>query len=188
MENNKYVTCPKCGKKMSKEDKFCGNCGNKMIKANVTKDKKATKLSIGILIGLVFFIFTIEALISSGFGKKNTGEITDSNLTPSTIVSYDFNSYAEGYDDLTDVQKDEFIKSHEGDLVQWSGYISNVYDDHIALKINKDDYMGRILCYYDQSQKNVFKDLNKDNAVTVRGHFYDKSINWRVINCELINE
>lgn len=183
-EITEKIYCEKCGKELKINQKFCDNCGieNSNEKEFKTQlhNKKAIKRThkVDLLIFFVIIVFLFFAFID------NSNNI---QTQEKEVVSYDFESFTSEYNDLTDVQKNDFVQSNQGNLVQWSGYISNVYDDHIALKINKDDYMGNILCYYEESQKNMFKDLNKDEAVTIKGYFYDKSINWRVVNCELVS-
>lgn len=77
MEDNKYVICPKCGRKINKEDKFCGNCGYNTTKPSQTKTNKLTYydklksigdtvLVVSIILGGIMILGFLVALMDGG--------------------------------------------------------------------------------------------------------------------------
>lgn len=77
MEENKEIICPKCGKKISKEDKFCGNCGHSAVKSPQIKINKITyydKLkstgdtvfTLSVVLGIIMILGFLVALMDNG--------------------------------------------------------------------------------------------------------------------------
>lgn len=184
-EINEKIYCKKCGKELNINQKFCDNCGiensnEKKSKLQLRNKKGINRThKVDLLIFCIIIVFLFIGFISNS-GNKRT------QTSQKQVISYEFESFTSKYKDLTDVKKDEFVQSHKGDLVEWTGYVSNVYNDHVALKYNEDDFISDILCYYDSSEARNFKDLNKGDKITVQGEILDKQITWDLMNGKLI--
>lgn len=181
------IYCEKCGKELKYDQNFCNNCGTKNSflnkeMFNIEKKKKEKKSFVkGILIFLgltIILLFILKGTINhvNRETENSTKEIT----------SYDCEAFTLRYNDLTDEKKDEFVESHKGDLVEWTGYVSDVYSDHVALKYNRNDLISDAFFYYDLLETRNFKKLNKGDKIKVQGIILKKDIIWFLTDTKLI--
>lgn len=62
------MVCPKCGKEINENTKFCDSCGEEIIQPPVVPKKKSKKKLIAVIAVLVAVIILVVSLASSGSG------------------------------------------------------------------------------------------------------------------------
>lgn len=85
MEENKDAICPKCGKKVNKEDKFCGNCGNKIVR---DKNEKSKGKRIAIIICCLIFLLSSIVFISYNMYMSNICVQSGKDIFEEAIYQY----------------------------------------------------------------------------------------------------
>lgn len=89
-------------------------------------------------------------------------------------ISTDFSSFDDPYDDMTDLQKDDFWKGVKGKYVMWSGEIVEVTEKNIQLKMESTTFVSDLIANISKDEREKLINLNIGDTIKVKGTLSSK--------------
>lgn len=133
---------------------------------------------------------------------QNPNNVSDENeeeniLDNAELLSNNFDEFYENFSKITDVNKNEFLKTSINKKVVWTGKIIDVYDGYAYIQcmertIENFDPKISVYCnaYVSEQNQETLTSLNREEYVTVTGLFdgieSDGHDEWKVIDAEIV--
>lgn len=113
--------CTKCGCELDANKKFCIQCGNPVIKKEVKKAKRKTRIlkKIGIIFGILFIVFVLFFVLSSVFSgnKEDHSDIMKNDFVLEKKSEVENPDNTENLSEISETQEDtkqkeNYVKTH----------------------------------------------------------------------------
>lgn len=107
------------------------------------------------------------------------------------IISTDFISFEEPYENMTDLQKDDYFKKIKGRYVEWTGSVSNVDKHSISVRCLDSSFRENFIAIVDTNQKDKLSNIQKEARITIKGKISQKEGNimpWVLDECVIVNK
>ena len=161
------MVCPKCGKEINENTKFCDGCGEEIIQPPVVPKKKSKKKLFAIIVAVVVVLISIIAMTS--------GETIDNpNVIKSEVGS-------EAFGDVSfDITFDEFIELYN-DCV----YEDEEYDSVRQMRyLHKEDFEKQVnyeaqLIMYEKKFGTTYENLGALSIFVNSQNDKIQSMEWR---------
>lgn len=105
-------------------------------------------------------------------------------------ISTDFSSFDNPYDNMTDLQKDEYWKKVKGKYVQWTGKVVEVTEDSVSVICESDTLLDDFGATIVKEQRDSLININVDDTITIYGQLSLKEgviISWQLDNAQITN-
>ena len=173
--SNMTKICKYCKTEIPKDAKICPNC------------RKKQKGPLGLIIAGVIVVLVIGSVAGGGSGSKSTSAKTEDKAVTTASKEADVQTTEAPKEYITVTKQELSDELHANDLkaydkykdkyIEVSGYLDVIDSSgkYISINTGKEDFsFVNVQCYIkNDDQKAVVMDMNKGDAVTVKGKCKD---------------